>query len=58
MPLAVLIKFDNPRVGRLFHMQQGLEVADPVRIEPVASRFKAKGGFQELQRIQFPVMLA
>lgn len=59
MPLAVVIKFDNPRVGRLFLMQQGLEVADLVQIEAVASRFKAgKGGFIELQRIQFPLTLA
>ena len=55
---AVQTRFENPRVGRVYRLEHGLQESEPIRIEPTTARFKGKGGFIEFQRLQYPLMLA
>ena len=61
LPAAVMVLFDNPRVGRIQNCVEGLSDPPhlPVRIEPKFSRFDGVGGSgkRQIQRKQMPLML-
>ena len=61
LPSAVMVLFDNTRVGRIQNGQQHQAAGAhlPVRIEPKFSRFDGVGGSgkRQLQRKQMPLML-
>lgn len=57
---AVLIQFDNPRVGREYRRSMNLDPdsSEPVAVEPTLSSFHAKGSTMRMQRLQYPLDLA
>jgi hypothetical protein len=62
MPEAVMVQFDNPRVGRQMRAMENLPIDGPVPIPAAASRFKAKGRAgargTTIERRQFPLTLS
>ena len=56
LPTAVLVKFHDPRVGRIHSIQvPGIDGAEAVEIRPVSAKFFASQGVT-LQRTQLPLV--